>query len=1043
MVRVRATAFERVAPTMSQSEFSKKWGPGGIADGLNERAGAQLHFIDLCALLGVPPPADPENYCFERGLWGISGGRRFADVWMRGRFGWEYKAPGGDLKKALEQLMRYALPLENPPLLIVSDRHSIQIHTHFTGHPSERIDLSHAELRDPRKQALLRAAFMSPNDFRPNKTTEQVTQDLAGSFAQIADALRERGEAPLTAAHFLTQCIFCCFAESVEVLPGNVFQRVVQKRQTPENLGRSLTLLFRTMNKGGDFGADTIPWFNGGLFNHVEVPILTPPEIEQLAAVAGMSWSSIDPSILGTLFERGLDPSRRHQLGAHYTDAATIERLVTPVVREPLLAEWDRIKRSISGLLSQRDILSVRAKGIPSASSTLKARYGGIRSQAHRANRHAKDLQSGFMERLHSFRVLDPACGSGNFLFLALKALKDIEHQVNQDSEELGLERQLPVTGPHNVLGIEINEYAAELARATIWIGELQWRKEHGYGWKENPILDPLDQIECRDALIDSQGHEAPWPRADVVVGNPPFVGDKKMRGELGRAYTERLRSCYRGRLPGGADLVCFWFEKARSQIESGGLTRAGLVATNSIRGGANREVLNKIVSQLKIFSACSDEPWVNEGASVRVSLVAFGDTPIQDVRLDGRDVTAIAADLTDPGASGDVDVTRAKSLGSNCGACFQGTSKVGSFDVSEEIAEEWLALPNVNGCSNTLVVKPWVNGQDLTRRPSRKWIIDFGDLPESRACEFEAPFAHVLKYVFPERQNNNRLSYARYWWRHAESRSGMRRALAACSRYVASPRVSKHRVFVWVDAPTVPDTAVVVVCRSDDISFGLLHSRFHELWSLRMCTWMGKGNDPRYTPTSCFETFPFPSGLAPANTGHQDVERLTSGEILPAGLPPSVHSHAIAIAKAASALDRLRSNWLNPPEWTIRMKGIVPLGMRHSPFQDRNVAKPQFHRELDKRTLTNLYNQRPSWLTKAHEELDAAVAAAYGWIDYSPTLPDEEVLRRLLALNLQQAHQQRGEQRELPLLGMVKGEALSNEGSVPKVKQRRSRKAA
>lgn len=1043
MVRASASAIERVKPSMSPSEFHRKWGPGGVADKLNERAGAQPHFIDLCSLLGVPSPADPENYCFERGLWGSSGGWRFADVWMRGRFGWEYKAPGGDLAKALDQLMRYALPLENPPLLIVSDRRSIHIHTHFTGHPSERFEVSHDDLRDPGKQALLRSVFLSPDDFRPDKTIAQVTQELAGSFAQIADALRGRGEPPLCAAHFLTQCIFCCFAESVEVLPGQVFSRVVQKKQTPENLRRSLALLFKTMNKGGDFGADSIPWFNGGLFKHIDVPTLTTQEIERLASVARMSWSSIDPSILGTLFERGLDPARRHQLGAHYTDAKTIERLISPVVRLPLLQEWEGIKQSIAGLLNQRDILSVRAKGIPSTSSNLKARYGGVRSQAQRANRQARDLQSGFMERLQSFRVLDPACGSGNFLFLALKALKDIEHQVNQDSEQLGLERQLPVTGPHNVLGIEVNEYAAELARATVWIGELQWRKEHGYGWKENPILDPLDQIECRDALMDAAGLEAAWPRADVVVGNPPFVGDKKMRGELGQQYTERLRSCYRGRLSGGADLVCFWFERARAQLEVGDLTRAGLVATNSIRGGANREVLEKIVKQTKIFEACSDEAWINDGAAVRVSLIAFGKTPLDGAKLDGISVHSIAADLSDPGSSGEIDLTSARSLESNSGACFQGTSKVGPFEVCEDLAEEWLQLPNVNGASNAVVVKPWVNGQDLTRRPSRKWIVDFGDMAEHQARLFEAPFAYTQKNVLPKRLSNNRPAYARYWWRHAESRSGMRKALSECARFIATPRVSKHRVFVWVDAPTLPDTAVVVVSRSDDVTFGILQSRLHGSWSLRMCTWMGKGNDPRYTPTSCFEKFPFPDGLAPVDTAHRRCEILDGGLVVPAGLGPDTRKAAVEIARAAKALDQLRRTWLNPVEWTDQIEGIVPLGLERSPFPDRLIAKPKFKKDVSTRTLTNLYNAYPVWLAKAHEQLDLAVAAAYGWQDYSPTMSDDEVLRRLLAMNLTQARQQRGPQRELPILGMVNGRPQQTGSAAGKPNQMRRGKAA
>jgi type II restriction/modification system DNA methylase subunit YeeA len=332
------------------------------------------------------------------------------------------------------------------------------------------------------------------------------------------------------------------------------------------------------------------------------VPPLAEPDVARCAKPAALDWSAIDPSIFGTLFERGLDPAQRAQLGAHYTDPATIMRLVEPVVQRPLLAEWAAVRTAIAELP-----------------------LGRSKRHGDKAWRDAQAAFVGFLQRLQAYRVLDPACGSGNFLYLALKCLKDLEHQVNLEAEALGLERQHDVTGPHNVLGIELNEYAAELARVTVWIGELQWRIQRGYGFRTQPVLEPLDHIECRDAVLAEDGSPAAWPVADAVVGNPPFVGDKKMRGELGDAYTERLRAAYAGRVPGGADLVCYWFEQARAMIEAGTLQRAGLVATNSIRGGANRVVLDRIVKTARIFDAWSDEPWVNLGAAVRVSLVGFG----------------------------------------------------------------------------------------------------------------------------------------------------------------------------------------------------------------------------------------------------------------------------------------------------------------------------------------------------------------------------------------------------------------------------------
>jgi hypothetical protein len=425
----------------------------------------------------------------------------------------------------------------------------------------------------------------------------------------------------------------------VGLLPERLFERLMHARVAPAQTTAQLAHLLATMRDGGLFGVADVPWFNGGLFARVAVPPLAEADLAALRAASGLDWSAIDPSIFGTLFERGLDPAKRAQLGAHYTDPATIARLVEPVVTRPLLAEWQAAREGVALALAK--------------------------SKKH-GDKAWQQAQAGFvgcLERLKHYRVLDPACGSGNFLYLALKALKDVEHQTNLEAEALGLERQIDVTGPHNVLGIELNEYAAELARVTVWIGELQWRIQRGYAFKLNPVLEPLDHIECRDAVLDSvraeplsvraeplsvraEPVEAQWPKADAVVGNPPFVGDKKMRAELGDAYTEALRKAYAGRVPGGADLVCYWFERARAEMAAGRLQRAGLVSTNSIRGGKNREVLDAIVKQTRIFEAWSDEPWVNNGAAVRVSLVAFGES-LQTQVLNGDFVAAINSDLS------------------------------------------------------------------------------------------------------------------------------------------------------------------------------------------------------------------------------------------------------------------------------------------------------------------------------------------------------------------------------------------------------------
>lgn len=437
--------------TITPHDFIAKWGPGGPASALNEEQGAQSHFLDLCELLSVPKPGTADDYRFEEKGAVIGGHTGYADVFKRGHFAWENKAPGRNLDVALKQLLTYSLALENPPLLVVCDRLTVRIHTQFTGHPTETHFVRLDQLDQPEKLALLRRLWTDPESFRPKKTTRDIT----------------------------------------------------------ETAGRT--------------------------------------------------------------------------------------------------------------------------------------------------------------------------CGSGNFLFLALKALKDIEHKTHLDAAALGLDRQQDlVTGPDNVIGLELNEYAAELARVTIWIGELQWRIEHGYPFKTNPVLEPLDHIECRDALLTVRPAptggiasyiEASWPNANVVIGPPPFLGDKKMRSELGDAYSTTLRKIYQGRVPGGADLVCYWFEKARKAIETEGLGAAGLVATNSIRGGKNRAVMDALTRTTRIFEAWSDEDWVNEGAAVRVSLIAFGHST-QKAVLNGAETSFIGADLTGPTEGNSVvDLTRAQQLAENAHA--------------------------------------------------------------------------------------------------------------------------------------------------------------------------------------------------------------------------------------------------------------------------------------------------------------------------------------------------------------------------------------
>jgi len=956
---------------MTPQDFAKKW----KASTLKESSASQEHFLDLCRLLDeqTPAEADPDGswYCFERGAKKTGGGDGWADVWRRGYFAWEYKGKHKNLTAAFAQLQRYAIALENPPLLVVCDMDTILIHTSFTNTVQEVHAIPLEEIGLAENLRKLKWLFTEPEKLRPGQTTAAITEEAARKFASLAEVLRGRGCEPQRVAHFLNRLLFCLFAEDARLLPPQLVVRLLEAGlKHPEQANNMLRALFAAMTKGGLFGADMIEWFNGGLFDSDDAIPLEPNDIKEILSVARLDWSSIEPSVFGTLFERGLDPSKRAQLGAHYTDALSIMRIVQPVVIDPLEVEWRTAKVQIESALA-------KVIKLP----TYKRTSRKLRTKP-KAQREAEAIYASFMHRLAEFRVLDPACGSGNFLYLALQALKDLELRVMLEAEQLGLHAGFVGmnVGVQCVQGIELNTYAAELARVTVWIGEIQWMLRHGVPPSKNPILKPLDAIECRDAILNKDATEAIWPKADAIVGNPPFLGGSKMLGELGKNYCEDLRARYDGRVPGGADLVTYWFEKSRAQIEERKAAVAGLVATNSIRGGASRAVLDRIVETGQIFNAWSDEEWINEGAAVRVSLVCFSGGSKSTCMLDGIPVPTIQPDLT---SGADAALINAVRQHENEGAWAYGSQEKGDFSVAAATARHLLRQPNPHGKPNSDVLKRAVNAKQIVQRRTDDWVVDFGlDMPLDRASLYEGPFAIVKEQVAPRRLGGRDRSQAKRWWLHARPSPKYREARARLPRLIATPCVSSHRIFFFLYPHELADHALVVIARADDATFGVLQSRFHEIWSLRLCTWLGAGNDPRYTPTTCFETFPFPKGLTPIDTAK--------------GLPKTALTEAIA--DTARRLDRLREEWLNPPEWTRREPEVV------STFPDRLVPKAGHEADLKKRTLTNLYNERPTWLVNAHLELDLAIARAYGWTDYTAAMPDEKVLSRLLALNLERS---------------------------------------
>jgi len=936
---------------LSLAEFVTRW----KTCTLTERSASQSHFIDLCEVLHQPHPAAADQtgdaFTFEKHVSTAEGGKGFADVWKRGHFAWEYKGRDRDLRAAYLQLEKYREDLENPPLLVVCDLERFEVHTNFTGTRPHVYRFTLDDLLTNAATAscalppleVLKDTFTEPEQLRPERAAARVTESAAAEFAKLATSLEQRGHEPEAVAHFLMRLLFCLFADSIGLLPDHLFRQMIElDRAKPISFTRKLRQLFAAMStRDNNFGIHEIHWFNGGLFADDSVFDLTSPDMGTLRAAAALDWSTIEPAIFGTLFERSLDPGKRSQLGAHYTSKQDILLIVEPVVIEPLQARWQAVKAEALALVDS------------SAKLPKGAAYNKLRAQM-------QDKLYAWLKELSAVRILDPACGSGNFLYLALRRMLDLWREVYLFSAEHGLPTVLPhQVHPSQLYGLETNVYAHELASVVVWIGYLQWLNDNGIGWPTEPILRKLDNIQHRDAILahDAEGKpvEPAWPEAEFIIGNPPFLGGGFLRRELGSDYVDSLYRVYEGRIASQSDLVTYWFEKARAQVETNGAKRAGLLATQGIRGGVNRQVLERIQASGNIFMAWSDKEWLLNGAAVHVSLVGFDDGSQTERVLDGRKVKSINPDLTN-----DADTTTAFALKENANLCFRADEKGGPFDIEDGTAQVMLAAPvNVNGRPNSDVLCKWINASDITGRSRGMWIIDFHGLTQQQAAAYELPFEYLLQQIERERleavAKGKETEPRTRWWLHRRPGSEMRDAVAALERYIGTIRTGKHRPFVWLDHTVLPDNQLYIFARDDDYFFGVLHSRMHEVWSRSTGTQLRDFESGfRYTPTSTFETFPFP---------------------WPPGHEPQSSPLVESIAEAARELVEKRDAWLNPPNASAE--------------------------ELKRRTLTNLYNVRPGWLAEAHRKLDAAVFAAYGW---PVTLTDAELLERLLALNHQRA---------------------------------------
>jgi len=984
---------------MSAEDFVDRWARAN----LREQQSAQSHFNELCHLLDVQTPteADPDGkfFTFEEHVIKDGGGAGRADVWYKGRFAWEYKTKQKDLDAAYSQLQSYSASLNFPPLLVVCDLLEYRIFPQWPNIDHTPWIVLNDGLLTEYGRDLLRRVLTDPEWFYRERLgeinkREIITEKLAGHFSDLAVILAsvKDGEVatyqPMQVARFLTKLVFAMFAEDIDLLPVMRGQKVLeyifeQAKNDPDSFPEIIQMLFETMaGNRRDFYMQRIPYFNGGLFEErpddIILDLKTTYDVRHILFTVNLrDWQEVEPSIFGTLFERALDPSKRAQLGAHYTTESDIRLVIEPVLMSPLRRRWTEV------LSQTRELWTGFASDLPRQQAESKTKLNA--------------LYEAMLGELASTTVLDPACGSGNFLYVSLLALKDLEHDVHAHFKPLRLPVRDVVT-PRQLLGIELNTFASELAHVVVWIGYLQSRyRRERRGLKANlmanigtPVIDERlepgqpQRILNADAILrydaDGAPYEPEWPPARVIVGNPPFLGGNKIRSELG-GYVDDLFKLYEGRIPAFADLVTYWHEKARAQVEAGKTQRVGLISTNSIRGGANRVVLDRIKQTGDIFMAWSDNPWVLAGAAVRISITGFAAQVDEQRMLDGLPVDVINSDLT-----ASVDITRAKNLLENTELCFMGPSPKAPFDISEELALTMLAAVNASGKPNADVVLPVLSAVDIVQRARKEWTIDFGLMSLDEAKGYEAPFAYVETNVYPIRSQNRRAAYAEKWWQYAEARPGMRKALAGKARFIVTPAVSKHRIFVWTLPNVVCNQGTLVFARDDEYFFGVLHSYIHELWSLRLGTWLGKGNDPRYTPTTTFETFPFPVVSSPPPLG---------GEV----------------SLAAATLHAERDAWLNTHD----------LNGNGGEVKGKNG-----------RTLTNLYNALTAYrdslngipvkmsalqpeartfaprLAELHDALDEAVLKLYGWGDLVGQLRtpagDEALLKRLLTENLRRA---------------------------------------
>lgn len=1041
---------------MDIEQFIVRWTAGA---GGQERANYALFLSELCGVLGVPSP-DPAGhetehnaYVFERAVTfreaDGSTTRGRIDLYKRGCFVLEAKqsrlsggrkeiaptpgeaSPGASVAaggarsprggrswdvmmlNARRQAEDYAraLPASEgwPPFLIVCDvGRSLEFYADFSGQGKNyaqfpdrqgfRVALE--DLRDPATRDRLKLVWTDPQSLDPTKRSAKVTREIALRLAAVSKFLEERRgadgrtvHAPDQIALFLMRCLFTMFAEDVELIPKDSFKGILARcKDNPDLFPRLVGQLWEAMDTGGfAFAIEaTVRRFNGYLFKDRTVLPLPREEIGELFEAAQANWREVEPAIFGTLLEQALDKTERRKLGAHYTPRVYVERLVVVTLMEPLREEWDHVRATAERL---------NAAGNP------KGALGEVQK---------------FHGRLCETRVLDPACGTGNFLYVAMEMMKRLEGEVLEAVADLGGQEALTLAGhtidPHQFLGLEVNPRAAAIAELVVWIGFLQWHFRTKGGAPAEPILQDFRSIKAMDAvvahdgrslLMDAQGRPEArtdaagdrvevysyrnprrpvWPDADYIVGNPPFVGGKDIRGRMGEGYARALWEAH-PHINESADFVMYWWDRAADLLTRKGsrLKRFGFVTTNSITQDFSRRVMAarmKAKKPVSLVMAIPDHPWTKatrDAAAVRIAMtvavagvhegVLSETTREEDL---GSDTPAIAliesrgvinSDLT-VGA----DVTAARPLRANDYLCSPGVKLHGAgFIVSPQEAGV-LGLGDRAGLDDH--IREYRNGRDVTGRPRGMMVIDmFGLSAAEVRTRFPEVYQRLLAQVKPDRETQvlrsstpDARSYADQWWLFGKPRPELRAALRGLTRYIATVETAKHRIFQFLDAAILPDNKLICVGLDSAFHLGVLSSRAHCTWALRAGGWLGVGNDPVYAKSKVFDPFPFPE--APDQL-RRDI--MSAAEELDAHRKARQAAHPrLTLTQMYNVLEKLRTGaTLDAEDQRINDEGLALI------------------------------------LKELHNRLDTLVFKAYGW---PADLADEEVITRLVGLNKERA---------------------------------------